>query len=76
MSESKAKKLRRLVFGIGFHWPTVKANPQLRKQYRRLKAARGPAADATIRQAIHRLNNTKRISIADSQLIMPAKGES
>ena len=59
MNATKAKKLRTMVFGKGYHWPTVKANPQLRKQYRRLKAARGAAADATIRQAIHRLENTK-----------------
>lgn len=59
MRGSKAKKLRLMVFGPGFHWPTVKTNPQLRKQYRRLKEARGPAAAAAIRQAIHRLSNTK-----------------
>jgi hypothetical protein len=55
MRGSKAKKLRRMVFGEGFHWPTVKAKADLRKQYRRLKEARGQAADATIRQAIHRM---------------------
>jgi hypothetical protein len=58
MRGSKAKKLRRLVFGEGFHWPTVKAKADLRKQYRKFKSASsGQDAQRTIRQAIHRMNS-------------------
>ena len=48
MRGSKAKKLRRLIFGPGYHWPTVKTNPGLRRQYRKAKTARGPAVNKVL----------------------------
>ena len=39
MRGSKAKRLRRRIFGVGYHWPTVKADKRLRNLYRQLKVA-------------------------------------
>jgi hypothetical protein len=51
MRGSKAKKLRRLIFGEGFHWPTVKKNAGLRRQYRKAKKARGMNIGAALHKA-------------------------
>jgi hypothetical protein len=62
MRGSKAKKLRRLVFGEGFHWPTVKKNEGLRRHYRKFKAASGgKKAQRTIRQAIHKMKSKAKV---------------
>jgi len=37
MRGSRAKRLRRLIFGWGYHWPTVKGDRQRRRFYRLVK---------------------------------------
>ena len=39
MRGSKAKKIRRMLWGKGYYWPTVKADKRARKLYRQLKKA-------------------------------------
>ncbi len=58
MRGSKAKKLRRLIFGEGFHWPTVKTNSGLRRQYRKAKTVRG-----SIRAAVHKAGVGRRAAV-------------
>jgi hypothetical protein len=56
MRGSKAKRLRRRIFGVGYHWPTVKADKRLRSLHRQLKKAK---TDKRLRTLYLQLKITK-----------------